>query len=129
MTVANKKILLIDDEVELVDVYASSLRNAGYIVFIAENGLLGLDIARAEKPDLILLDLKMPKMSGMEVLEKMKEDPELKNIKVVFLTAFSDPLLPAFDVPFAQHKGALDLIKKGGSLEEFINKVSSHVGG
>lgn len=121
-----KKILLIDDELELIDIYAVTLRNASYNVITAGDGLEGIAVAKKEKPDLILLDLKMPKMSGLEVLSKIKEDPELKNIKVVFLTAFSDPLIPAIDTPFAQYIGAVDLIKKGISLDDFVSKVKTY---
>ncbi len=128
MAIRIKKVLLIDDEVELIDIYALQLREAGYTVIVAGDGMEGLHQAKLEKPDLILLDLKMPKMSGMEVLTKLKEDPELKNLKVVFLTAFSDAIVPAIDVPYAQFIGATDLIKKGISLDEFITKVKSYIG-
>ena len=124
----NKKVLIIDDEPELVEIYSESLKNAGYSVIIAGNGADGLKLARSEKPDLILLDLKMPQMPGLEVMAKIKEDPTLKDLKVVFLTAFSDPLLPAIDTPYAQYAGAKDLIKKGVGLDEFISKVKSYIG-
>lgn len=129
MTLFAKKILIIDDELELVEIYASSLKNAGYQVIKAADGPEGLSLARSEKPDLILLDLKMPKMPGLEVMSKIKEDPDLKKIKVIFLTAFSDPLIPAIDTPYAQYAGASDLIKKGLSLDEFVSKVRSYIGG
>lgn len=122
-----KKILLIDDELELIDIYAASLQEAGYVVVTARDGPEGIEKAKAEKPDLILLDLKMPKMSGVDVLAKLKTDLGLKNIKVVFLTAFSDPLVSAIDVPFSRFMGAADLIKKGISLVDFVSKVKSYV--
>ncbi|MDP3697653.1 MAG: response regulator [Candidatus Taylorbacteria bacterium] len=128
MANATKKILLVDDELELIDIYTATLKDAGYVVITAIDGPEGLEKARTEKPDLILLDLKMPKMSGLQVLAKLKADQELKNIKVIFLTAFSDPLIPAIDVTFSQYMGATDLIKKGISLADFVSKVRSYVG-
>ncbi len=118
-----KKILFVDDEQELLDIYSSKLKEAGYAVVCASDGMEGLKKAKAEKPDLILLDLKMPGMNGIEVFEKLQEDPELKNIKVAFLTAFSDPAQSQVDKSFAKEIGATDFIRKGLDLNELVNKV------
>lgn len=122
-----KKILLVDDEQELIDIYASKLKEAGYVVVSALDGTQCLEKAKAEKPDLILLDLKMPGMNGVDVFEKLKDDPELKNIKVAFLTAFSDPANPQIDKRFAKEIGATDFIHKGLDLNELVNKVRHYL--
>jgi len=82
-----KKILVIDDEPHLVEVIASRLRANQYEVFTAVLGLEGLEKARNEKPDLILLDILMPDADGYQVLRQLKEDMKTKEIPVVMLTA------------------------------------------
>jgi CheY-like chemotaxis protein len=124
---AVKKILFVDDEQELLDIYASKLEEVGYAVVCASNGAEGLQKAKAEKPDLILMDLKMPGMNGIEVFEKLKEDPELQNVKVAFLTAFSDPSQPQVDKRFAKEIGATDFLRKGMDLNELVNKIKLYL--
>ncbi len=121
-------ILLVDDERDILDIYKASLERNGFRVVTAENGLAAFDAAKAEKPDLILLDLKMPTMNGAEFIMKLNADPELKDIKVVFLTAFSDPAFPNMDIKYAKELGAKDFIKKGMSLEELVEKVRGYTG-
>ena len=84
-------ILLVDDEQEMLDLYGAKLRNAGYSVITASNGEECIETAKEKKPALILLDLKMPVMDGAEAFVKLRDDPQTQNIKIAFLTAFSDP--------------------------------------
>lgn len=86
-----KKILVVDDEPEIVDIVKRMLRNK-YDVIGAYDGEECIKVAKKEKPDLILLDILMPKMDGWETLKKLKEDEELKDIPVSMLTAL--PLTP-----------------------------------
>lgn len=79
------------------------------------------------KPDLILLDLKMPVMDGIETLTRLKENPETKDIRVVFLTAFSDPVFVGIDQKLAKDAGAIDFIKKGIDLNEVVEKVKGYL--
>ena len=84
-----KKILIVDDEVHIVHVVAIKLRNNGYEVISAENGMSAFELAAAEKPDVIVTDYQMPGMSGLELVEKLRQCEQTKDIPVVMLTARS----------------------------------------
>jgi CheY-like chemotaxis protein len=81
------KILIAEDERDIRDLVAFTLRFAGHDVVAVGNGAEAVEAASKEKPDLILMDVRMPRMTGYEACEKMKSDPELKDIPVVFLSA------------------------------------------
>jgi two-component system alkaline phosphatase synthesis response regulator PhoP len=81
-----KKILLIEDEQYLFEMYKMKLEQGEYKVLIAMDGEEGMNIARTEKPDLVLLDLVLPKMNGYEFLREIRKDPELKKTKVYILS-------------------------------------------
>lgn len=80
------KILVVDDEVHILKIIDYKLRTAGYTVIAAGDGVEGLEKARAEQPDLILLDVMMPRMDGFQALEALKRDPATKAIPVFMLT-------------------------------------------
>ena len=82
-----KKILVVDDERDLVETLVFRLEALGYEVLTAYNGQEGLDKARTEKPDLILLDVMMPVMDGYQVCRMLKFDEEFKSIPIIMLTA------------------------------------------
>ncbi|HOA36069.1 MAG TPA: response regulator [Bacillota bacterium] len=82
-----KNILLVEDEKNIILGVRTCLDAAGYKVEVAENGEMALEAVRRKKPDLILLDLVMPKCDGFEVLENLKNEPETSKIPVVVLTA------------------------------------------
>ena len=84
---SNKKALVVDDEIHIVQVVAIKLRNNGFDVTTAENGAVALDIAKQEKPDIIITDFQMPVMTGLELVENLRKDPETENIPVIMLTA------------------------------------------
>ncbi|MCP4404418.1 MAG: response regulator [bacterium] len=84
---AMQKILVVDDEPSIVRPLMFILKKNGYKVLTASNGEEGLQVARDEKPVLIFLDVMMPKKNGYEVCRELKEDPDLKNIYVIILTA------------------------------------------
>lgn len=84
-----KRVLVVDDEIHIVHVVAIKLRNNGYEVLTAENGEQAYEIAKAEKPDIIVTDCQMPVMGGLEFVEKLRSDDELKKIPVIMLTARS----------------------------------------
>ncbi len=82
------KVLLVDDEEDFCFFMRENLINSGrFEVLIATNGKWGLELARKEKPDIIILDLMMPQMGGDEVARHLKESPETQDIPVIFLTA------------------------------------------
>ena len=84
---SHAKILIVDDEEDLLSTVSYRLKFAECDVVTASNGLEGLEQARAEKPDLILLDTNMPQMDGHAMLAKLRADDELKHIPVIMLTA------------------------------------------
>ena len=85
----NKKILIVEDDSFVLDIYQTKLSQEGYTVIEAKNGVEGMKILEKEKPDLILLDIVMPYMDGIEVLKKIKENKELNKIPVILLTNLS----------------------------------------
>ncbi len=121
-------ILLVDDEEDILSVYKSKFEKSGFRVVTAADGAQSLQIAAEQHPDLILMDMKMPVMDGITAQMKLKENPVTKDIKVVFLTAFSDPTNPEIDERSAKENGAMDFIKKGISLDELVVKVKGYLG-
>jgi len=85
-----KKILLVDDEPDILELIGYNLRNEGYEVSTAINGKEGIEMARKVKPDLIILDVMMPEMDGMEVCNIIRADPDLAHTVIAFLTARSE---------------------------------------
>jgi two-component system alkaline phosphatase synthesis response regulator PhoP len=84
---ADKKVLVVDDEIHIIHVVAIKLRNNGYEVISAENGAQGLEIAQAEKPDIIVTDFQMPVMTGLELVGRLRQCDQTKDIPVIMLTA------------------------------------------
>ncbi len=80
------KILIVEDDTLLSNMYAQKFKKDGFEVTTAGNGEVGLSKVKSDKPDLVLLDIMMPKMNGLQVLEKMKADAEVKEIPVILLT-------------------------------------------
>jgi two-component system, OmpR family, alkaline phosphatase synthesis response regulator PhoP len=83
----SKKVLVCDDEPYILESVSHVVREEGYVVITADNGEDALHLAQAERPDLVLLDIMMPKKSGLEVCRELKSDPETREIPVIFLTA------------------------------------------
>lgn len=88
------KVAIIEDDQAISQMYRFKFEAEGYEVDTADNGKVGLDLAKSMKPDIILLDLMMPLMNGDEMLEKMRATPWGKNIKVVILTNKGEQEIP-----------------------------------
>ncbi len=84
-----KKVLVVDDEVHIVHVVAIKLRNNGYEVISAENGQEAFNLACEEKPSIIVTDYQMPVMTGLELVERLRQNEATKDIPVIMLTARS----------------------------------------
>ena len=87
-----KKILVVDDEPDLIKVTVYRLKKMGYDVIIGTTGQEALDLIRSERPDLVLLDLRLPIIDGLEVCRKAKADEKLKHIPVILFTASTDAI-------------------------------------
>ena len=83
----NRKALVVDDEFHIVQVVSIKLKNNGFDVVTAENGSDGYDLASETLPDIIVSDYQMPVMTGAEMIEKLRQNPETANIPVIMLTA------------------------------------------
>lgn len=119
-----KKILLIEDEEIMIDLLEKKLTAERYEVSIARDGEDGMKKMRAEKPDLILLDIIMPKMGGFEVMEEMNRDSELKNIPIIVISNSGQPV----ELDRAQRLGAKDwLIKTEFDPQEVVDKVKKQL--
>jgi len=88
-----KKILVVDDDEDILDFISYNLHKNGYLVEDASNGLQAITKAKSFRPDLILMDVMMPEMDGIEAAKKIKKDKDLKNIAIVFLTARSEEMM------------------------------------
>jgi DNA-binding response OmpR family regulator len=112
-------ILLADDETDLRTIYATCLREAGYVVWEASDGHETLIMVRRYRPSLLLLDLWMPGLNGLEILEQLRHDPLSGTMKVVILSNIddSDTQLEGFSV------GVTDYWVKGFALNELCQRV------
>jgi two-component system, OmpR family, alkaline phosphatase synthesis response regulator PhoP len=87
MMVQQKRILIADDETHILNVLSIKLHNAGFAVIPAEDGLSAYSLVRSEKPDLIITDYQMPGLSGLELLARLRSDPETSDVPAIVLTA------------------------------------------
>jgi CheY-like chemotaxis protein len=117
-------ILIIEDDATIAKVYETYLLHEGYTITVIENGVDGLDRAIAKKPDLILLDIVIPRMNGIEVLEKLKHIPETSQIPVIVLTNMVGDKVKNE----ALSKGAvLCIMKDRYSPEDIVKLVKEHL--
>lgn len=120
-----KVILLVDDDLTLREMYDDRLKAEGFDIIQASNGEEAIQKAKETKPNVVLLDVMMPKINGFDVLKQLKEDPETKDIPVIILTALIQ------DVDRAQGKklGAADYIVKSETMPgEVIAKIKGVLG-
>ncbi|MGI5827928.1 MAG: response regulator [Patescibacteria group bacterium] len=86
-----KKILIVEDDPLLVRMYQTKFIKEGYEVLTAGDGMQGLDIAQNQKPDFVIMDVMMPRLSGLELLEELRKNTETKNLPVIMLSNLSQP--------------------------------------
>lgn len=116
------KILIVEDDQFLVKIYQTKLESEGFDIELALDGEEGIEKAAKFMPELILLDLILPKMNGFEVLKKLKTDEKTKNIPVIVLSNLGQES----DVKQGMELGAVDyLIKSDHSINEIIDKIKS----
>ena len=113
-------VLVVDDDLTLRDMYQIRLEAEGYKVIVAGDGEEALEVIQKKKPDIILLDIMMPKMNGYDVLEKLKQNPETNSIPVLILTALIQDLNKAKGLM----SGADDYLMKSEVMPgEVLDKV------
>ena len=120
-----KKILIIEDEEILLNLLQRKLIQEEYEVSVARDGDEGLRLMKETLPDLILLDILMPRMGGIEVMEEMQKDDDLKGVPVVIISNSGQPV----EIDKAQKLGAKDwLIKTEFDPQEVVEKVKKQIG-
>jgi two-component system alkaline phosphatase synthesis response regulator PhoP len=121
----SQKILLIDDDPAIIDIYSAVFKQAGYEYSMAINGQQGLDKSVSDKPDLILLDIMLPDISGMDVLTKIKSNPETASTPVWMLTNLGNAEIQTK----AQGLGAEDFLAKAQNTpSQVLQKINSFFG-
>ncbi|MFA5668818.1 MAG: response regulator transcription factor [Balneolaceae bacterium] len=118
---SKKTILVVDDEQDLLDLIEYNLRKEGFDVLKAENGEEGIEVAKNFKPDLMLLDIMMPKMDGLQVVDAIRKEDSLKQMAIIFLTARSDEKTEVDGL----NKGGDDYITKPISTTKLISRIKA----
>ncbi|HLR25044.1 MAG TPA: response regulator transcription factor [Fodinibius sp.] len=116
-----KTILVVDDEQDLLDLIEYNLKKEGFNVLKAEDGQEGIEVTQKYRPDLILLDIMMPKMNGLEVVECLRNDDKLSHTPVIFLTARGDEKTEIKGL----NKGGDDYITKPISTKKLISRIKA----
>lgn len=119
-----KIILVVEDEMPLREALSDKFKREGFAVLEARNGEEGLEVAMRKHPDLILLDVMMPVMSGMAMFKQLREDAWGKTAKVIMLTNLND----AENIAGAVEQGSYDyFVKSDWKLEDIVNKVKERL--
>lgn len=122
-----KKILIVDDELDIRELLKKRLEQNKFSATAAANGLEALNICKAEKPDLILLDIAMPEMDGYETCEKLKADKDTRDIPILFLTA--KDLEPESVIEHYKQLGAEGYLHKTSTFQALLEKIKEILGG
>ncbi len=121
MSTKREKIAVIEDEADILEVVQYNLRREGYLVVASRNGEEGLDRIRKENPDLVLLDLMLPGLDGLEVCKRLQADPVTAAIPVIMVTAKGEES----DVVLGLQLGADDYVTKPFSPKELLARVKA----
>ena len=119
-----KNILVIEDVEDHLEIVKLILEQHGYNILVATTGLEGLKCARANSPDLVILDVVLPEMNGYEVCKEIKNGNDTKDMPVIMLSVRSNPE----DIETAYKAGANKYITKPFNLEDLIKEVKKHLG-
>lgn len=122
---AKKTIVVVEDEQVLLKALNIELLNAGFEVIVAADGKAGLNMVKANKPDLVLLDLLLPKIDGYAVLVELKKNAKTKNIPVIILSNFGE----TENIEKAMELGAVDyFVKSSTDLGDVVKKINYRLG-
>ena len=118
------KILLVEDDTLLIKMYKTKFEMEGFEILVAQDGESGLQIALNSDIDFIILDVMLPKISGLDLLEKLRQDPRKKDLKVIFLSNLNNPQ----DAQKAFNLGAKEyLLKSNLTPSEIVKKVHQYL--
>lgn len=120
-----KKILIVDDETDILEILKFVLEAQGYECITATDGEMGLSLAREINPDLIILDVMMPKINGYKISRLLKYDSKYKDIPIIMVTARSQ----LEDKMIGEETGVNEYITKPFELDAIVKKVESYLGG
>jgi DNA-binding response OmpR family regulator len=118
---SRRKILIIEDERDILEVMTYNVQREGYSVLTSRDGAKGLELARKESPDMVLLDLMLPSLDGLEVCRRLKEDLPTRNIPIIMVTAKGEES----DVVIGLGMGADDYVVKPFSPRELVARVKA----
>jgi CheY-like chemotaxis protein len=120
------QIVIVEDDAMLAEIYTTSVSSAGYTCYVANDGRTGLEMVKEFKPDLVLLDLMLPQLSGEEVLRGIRGDEEIKDTKVIILTNVSEYEAPEGlkELQFERY-----LVKANSSPNQVVEIVQQTLGG
>ena len=119
------KILLVDDEPDILEFMEYNLKKEGYDVYLAKNGKEAIDIAKKEKPQLIILDIMMPVMDGYEATKRIRQNPKFKKLPIIALTAKA----MKDDRQLCIEAGANDYLSKPFKPQELYDKIMNVISG
>ncbi len=120
---SSERIIIIDDSQESLEMLTVMLERKGYAVFQALGGRIGLKIAEKAEPDLIILDIKMPEMDGYETCRRLKQNPKLQNVPVIFISGLEETM----NIVKAFESGGVDYIIKPFQSEEILARIKNHL--
>jgi len=120
-------VLLVDDDAGFREIWKLKLTSSGFDVLEASNGKEALEILKDKKPDVILLDVLMPEMDGVKTLLTIKENNNLKDVKIFFVTSLdnADPELSEYHKELASELGAVEYLRKSIDLDNLVERVSN----
>jgi CheY-like chemotaxis protein len=120
-------VLLVDDDAGFREIWKLKLTSNGFDVLEASNGKEALEILKDKKPDVILLDVLMPEMDGVKTLLTIKENNNLKDVKIFFVTSLdnADPELGEYHKELASEIGAVEYLRKSIDLDNLVERVSN----
>lgn len=123
-------ILVVDDDPAFLEIFSAALSAAGFSVETAQDGPEGIEKARQLMPALVLMDVRMPVMSGVEAFLKIKADPVSEGVKIIFLTNLGDPRMEMQEINrrLAKEIGAVGYIKKTDDLDTMVDRVRHALG-
>lgn len=124
----HKTILVVDDEQDIVDYLKSLFEDNGYKVLVAWDGAEAEQMTRDHHPDLITLDITMPKESGVKAYKELKRDPELSKIPIVIVTGYGDPHFESFISTRRTAPAPEGYFEKPIKREELLSKVHELIG-